>query len=81
VPPPPAEEVVVVGLMLTLVVVPGLLVVVVGWAGVEVELPGTDVGPEPPPGFVVGIVFGISAVFHVAVVGHAVAATAGEAVP
>lgn len=68
-----------------LVVVLGLLVVVevevVGLAGVEVEVvPPTDVGPVPPPGFVVGMVFGISAVFHVAVVGHGVAATAGEVV-
>lgn len=42
---------------------------------------GTEVGAGAPGGWVVGTVAGWSAVFQVAVVGHAVVATAGEVVP
>ena len=50
-----------------------------------VPLPLTGAADEetaiPPEGIVVGTVEGWSAVFHVAVVGHAVVATAGDVVP
>lgn len=53
--------------------------VVVGFVVGAVVVPDLVVVPEPPPGTTVGIVEGCWAVFQVAVVGQAVAATTGEA--
>lgn len=50
-------------------------------AGLEAAGADEAGAAEPPGGCVVGTVEGWSAVFQVAVVGHAVAATAGEVVP
>lgn len=58
-----------------------LLLLLDGAAGTEDGAAGTEVGAGAPGGAVVGTVAGCPAVFQVAVVGHAVVATAGEVVP
>jgi len=64
---PGAEDVVVVGLLVVVITLVVVALVVVPVVGVD-------------PAGAVGTVLGWSAVFQVAVVGHAVAATAGDAI-
>jgi len=75
-----AEVLVAVVLFTLLVVVPVVVVPVVVFT-VLVVVPAVAVVLAPPGGEVVGTVDGWRAVFQVAVVGQAVAATVGEVVP